>query len=542
MGRPTSKRKSGLYAMKGPRGSVPQLSRNFDPAGTAHGAPGLETFVDAEAAPQSTFSIDVDTGSYSLMRRDLSEGNALPPPGRVRSEEMVNYFDYAYPEPTGDVPLSVTSEVGPCPWDTTHRLVHVGVQGRHIAVEKTPARNLVSLIDVSGSMSAQLPLVISSLGFLTEQLGAEDTISVVVYAGAAGTVLPPTAGSEKSTILAALARLSAGGSTNGGEGIHLAYRLAEENFVEGGINRVMVATDGDFNVGVTGHAALVDLIETKRESGVFLSVLGYGGSRYRDGTMEQLADKGNGNYAFIDGPTEARKVLVEQAGSTLVTIAKDVKIQVEFDPALVARYRLVGYANRRLDNRDFADDTKDAGEIGAGHTVTALYEVEPAGPTTEGTLMQLGLRYKDPDGDVSRLVRAAVRDTGAALEQTSDAFRFSAAVAGFAEVLGTPSADVAADGLLAIRDLAAAARGDDPRCRRAEFVRLVEAASALRGTRLTPTALTCVADDVPQLLAHAHDSDDDTPFDWGRFVLNVLSLLPPLMALPLFVVALRRKR
>jgi len=618
MGTPTSKQKSGLYAMRGPSNAVPQLARSYDPAlgarnagilgmmtqesghflASPYGAAfavgssdadvwgGLQAdarsgrslvfdpasyrswfeaaFTPVDRDPRSTFSIDVDTGSYTLARRSLTEG-ALPAPGSIRVEEMINYFDYDYPEPRGEVPVSITSEVGPCPWNPEHRLVHLGVQGKHVATTAVPPRNLVFLIDVSGSMSGELPLVVSSLAYLTEQLGADDRISIVVYAGAAGTVLPPTAGTDKARILGALERLEAGGSTNGGEGIHLAYGLAEQHFVEGGINRVILATDGDFNVGVVGENALVELIGAKRRSGVFLSVLGYGSSNFQDRAMEQLADEGNGNYAYIDGLAEARRVLVEQAGATLQTIAKDVKIQVLFEPDAVEQYRLVGYANRVLAHRDFADDTKDAGEIGAGHTVTALYEVVPAAEPSGGPLMELKLRYKQPDADRSEQVMVPVHDRGAELSDTTDDFRFSAAVAGFGQALeGLPTPSERAS-LPALRDLARDARGADRHCRRAELVSLVERASALQGQALTASGIQCVPTEGPGPVTYAeplvpveeHEGDeeqdqvrsgsssgssDEAPFDWKRFVVEVLYLLPPLLAMPLFVMALRRPR
>jgi secreted protein with Ig-like and vWFA domain len=501
----------------------------------------------------STFSIDVDTGAYSLLRRRLVEQGSLPVPAAVRIEEMINYFDYDYPEPTGDAPVSITTEVGPCPWDDAHRLVRVGLQGKHVAPAAVPPRNLVFLVDVSGSMRRDLPLVVSSLTALTEQLGERDRIAIVVYAGAAGTVLPPTRGSDKTTIRTALARLKAGGSTNGGQGIEHAYALARKHFVKGGINRVVLATDGDFNVGLTSHEALVRLIEAKRRSGVFLSVLGFGGANYQDQAMEQLADKGNGNYAFIDSEAEAHKVLVEQVGGTLVTVAKDVKLQVTFDPNVVKRYRLVGYDNRVLADRDFADDTKDAGEIGSGHTVTALYEYEPAA-AAGGDVMQLHLRYKEPDGAHSRLLEVAVPNAPSAmLGQASHDFRFAAAVAGFGQALrGVPS-KAEPGSLLAVRDLAAGALGEDPQCRRAELVRLVERASALRGFALPPVESACFPVEPPPAVdllavpeeparAQAPAPAAPQPFDWARFVLEVLYLLPPLLALPLFVMALRRPR
>ncbi len=515
-------------------------------------------FVAVADDPVSTFSIDVDTGSYSLLRRQLVDYGSLPEPDGVRVEELINYFDYDYPEPTGDVPVSITSEVGPCPWDDAHRLVRVGLQAKHVAPAEMPSRNLVFLVDVSGSMSDALPLVVSSLTDLTEQLGADDRIAIVTYAGASGTVLPPTRGSDKATILAALERLEAGGSTNGGQGIEHAYALARRHFVEGGINRVVLATDGDFNVGVVSHDALVELIEAKRKSGVFLSVLGFGGYNYQDHVMEQLADKGNGNYAYIDGEAEARKVLVEQLSGTLVTVAKDVKIQVTFDPTRVERYRLVGYTNRVLADRDFADDTKDAGDIGAGHTVTALYEIETTG-VEGGNVMELDLRYKDPDGDESRLVEVPVsNDRVEGLSEASRDFRFAAAVAGFGRLLqGTPSKSEQGT-MHALRDLAIEARGADPQCRRAELVQLIDRASALRDNPLPHHELWCssvgslprehyrdrlAVEDEPVHVQASHPGPIvvATPA-WQRFVLDVLGLLPPLLALPLFVMALRRPR
>src|SRR5947209_10778167 len=337
-------------------------------------------FLEAARAPLSTFSIDVDTASYSNTRRFLSEGR-LPPKDAVRIEELINYFNYDYPQPSGSAPFSVTAEVADCPWNARHKLVHIGLQGRRVSTEDMPPANLVFLIDVSGSMNEprKLPLVKSSLRTLAEQLSARDRVAIVVYAGTSGLVLPSTPGDRKGEIIAAIDRLEAGGSTNGGEGIQLPYRVAQDNFIRGGTNRVILSTDGDFNVGVTGDDALVRLIEEKRKSGIFLSVLGVGTGNLNDSMMEKLADRGNGNYAYIDTEEEARKALGEEAAGTLATIAKDVKIQVEFNPRLVAGYRLIGYENRLLAARDFNDDRKDAGEIGAGHTVTALYEIVPAG-------------------------------------------------------------------------------------------------------------------------------------------------------------------
>ncbi|MCA9651440.1 MAG: VWA domain-containing protein [Myxococcales bacterium] len=447
----------------------------------------------------STFSIDVDTASYSNTRRFLNEGR-LPPADAVRIEELVNYFEYDYPQPTGDDPFSVVTEVAPCPWNADHRLVHIGLQGKAMAAKEVPARNLVFLLDVSGSMSDadKLPLLKRGMQMLAEQLRPQDRVSIVVYAGASGVVLEPT--SDRDAIKQALDRLEAGGSTNGGAGIELAYRLASESFVEGGINRVILATDGDFNVGMTSEGELTRLIEEKRKSGVFLSVLGFGRGNLGDSTMEQLADKGNGNYAYIDSGAEAHKVLVEQAGATLVTIAKDVKIQVEFNPAEVAAYRLVGYENRKLAHRDFNDDTKDAREIGAGHTVTALYEVVPVGHGTapgvdplkyqaqpelsaaagSGELMTVKLRYKRPQGTRSKLLSTPIRDQDGSLSEASEDFRFSAGVAELGLLLrGSKWRADATFGQA--HELAASALGRDAHGRRAELLGLIQQAAALSG-------------------------------------------------------------
>ena len=457
-------------------------------------------FFEVARAPLSTFSIDVDTASYSNMRRYLRDGQ-LPPKDAVRIEELINYFSYDYPQPAGDAPFSINSEVSACPWNKKHRLVHIGLQGKRMHKEDLPPANLVFLVDVSGSMNTpdRLPLVKSSLRMLAEQLAPRDRISIVVYAGASGLVLPSTSGDRRGEILAALDALEAGGSTNGAAGIQLAYRVAEENFIRGGVNRVILATDGDFNVGVTSEGELTRLIEEKRKSGVFLSVLGFGTGNVKDATMETLADKGNGNYAYIDDIGEARKVLGDQLGATLATIAKDVKIQVEFNPRQAAAYRLIGYENRLLRDQDFNDDTKDAGEIGAGHTVTALYEVVPFGQKFDASgvdalkyqkpaevsanaasreLMTIKIRYKDPDADDSKLLSVWVADAGTTLESASNNFKFSSAVAGFGMLLRDSKhkgdarySDVAG--------LARAAAGADTQGYRTEFIQLVERAQTL---------------------------------------------------------------
>jgi len=457
-------------------------------------------FLEASRAPLSTFSIDVDTASYSNTRRFLDEGQ-LPPRDAVRIEELVNYFSYEYPQPVGEAPFSVKAEVADCPWNTQHRLVQIGLQGRRVSTETMPPANLVFLVDVSGSMGEphKLPLVKQGLRTLAEQLTSRDRVAIVTYAGASGLALPSTPGDRRNEIIAAVERMEAGGSTNGASGIRLAYNVAEQNFIRGGTNRVVLATDGDFNVGVTGDEELVRIIEGGREKGVSLSVLGFGTGNLNDSMMEKLADHGNGNYAYIDSESEARKALGEQAAGTLLTIAKDVKIQVEFNPRLVVGYRLIGYENRLLAAKDFNDDRKDAGEIGAGHTVTALYEVVPAGQKVEnpgvdelkyaqapeapegtgsGEIMTVKLRYKEPDGDVSKPLNFGVVDTRAAYANASADFKFAAAVAEFGMLLrgsrykGQASYDSAAQ-------LARASVGADLQGRRSEFVRLVESARTL---------------------------------------------------------------
>jgi len=451
-------------------------------------------------SPLSTFSIDVDTASYANVRRFLNNGQ-LPPPGAIRIEEMINYFDYQYPQPGGEHPFSVTVEVAECPWNGAHRLARIGLKGYEIPANERPPANLVFLIDVSGSMDQpnKLPLLQEALKMMVTQLTAQDQVAMIVYAGATGLALPPTSCRNRGAIVAAIDHLKAGGSTNGGAGIQLAYDTAISQFIESGVNSVVLATDGDFNVGVTSQDQLVGLIEEKAKSGVFLSVLGFGMGNLKDSTLEKLADKGNGNYAYIDTIEEAQKVLVDQVGGTLVTIAKDVKIQVEFNPAEVAAYRLIGYENRMLAAQDFNDDKKDAGEIGAGHTVTAFYEIVPAGQAIDvpsvdplkyqtptevsdsadsGELMTVKLRYKEPDGDISKLLAVPVSDTGLTLDRSSDDFAFAAAVAGFGLVLrkSEHTQDFAYSDVI---ELASTAVGDDPSGYRAQFVELVRAAMAL---------------------------------------------------------------
>ncbi|MBN3890518.1 MAG: VWA domain-containing protein [Nostoc sp. JL31] len=453
--------------------------------------------------PLSTFSIDVDTASYSNVRRFITQGE-LPPKDAVRIEELINYFTYNYPQPKGDRPFSVTTEVAAAPWNSQHKLVQVGLQGKRLESKTLPPSNLVFLIDVSGSMDDpnKLPLVQQSLKLLVNQLRPEDRVSLVVYAGNAGLVLPATAGSQKSTILAAIDRLKAGGSTAGGQGIELAYKIAKESFLKSGNNRVILATDGDFNVGVSSDGELTRLIEQKREQGIFLTVLGFGTGNYKDGKMEQLADKGNGNYAYIDTLLEAKKVLVNDLRGTLFTIAKDVKIQVEFNPAKVQAYRLIGYENRLLQNQDFNDDKKDAGDIGAGHSVTALYEIIPTGTKSDvklpeidplryqrsgetvsnaagNELMQVKLRYKLPQDSTSQLITQTIQDNDLRADQIpSTNLRFAAAVATFGMVLrdseykGDASYDL-------VMKLATQGKGEDQEGYRGEFIRLVEQSRGL---------------------------------------------------------------
>jgi Ca-activated chloride channel family protein len=460
-------------------------------------------FIAVADDPRSTFSIDVDTASYSNTRRFLVDGQ-LPPADAVRIEELVNYFEYDYPEPDKGKPFAVVSEVGECPWRAEHRLVHIGIQGKHLKQDTIPPRNLVFLVDVSGSMRDpdKLPLLRQGLMMLADRLRESDRVAIVVYAGASGVVLEPT--NDKRQIRRALSRLSAGGSTAGAEGLELAYEVAKRNFRKDAINRVILASDGDFNVGPSSEGELVDLIEEKRRSGVFLSVLGFGTGNLNDAMMESIADHGNGNYAYIDSEREAERVLVAQADSTLVTIAKDVKIQVEFNPAEVESYRLIGYENRVLAHDDFNDDEKDAGEIGAGHTVTALYEIVPAGAgeveprvdplkyrdggglsaaSASGELMTVKIRYKQPDGDTSDRLSFPVTDDDRQLSDTTDDYRFSAAVASFGMLLRDSQHRGQSTWALT-QKLAHGAIGRDPRGDRREFLDLVRKAAALSGDRL----------------------------------------------------------
>lgn len=450
--------------------------------------------------PFSTFSIDVDAASYSNMRRFINRGQ-LPPKDAVKIEELINYFGYDYEAPRGKHPFAVNHEVSVSPWNPKHQLVHIGLQGERIETDNLPAANLVFLLDVSGSMNAsdKLPLLKKSLKLLVNEMRPEDKVAIVVYAGAAGEVLPSTSGKEKDKILTALENLSAGGSTAGGAGIKLAYKIAKKNFIKNGNNRIILATDGDFNVGASSDKVMEDLIEEKRDEGVFLTVLGFGTGNYKDSKMEILADKGNGNHAYIDNILEAKKVLVNEFGGTLFTIAKDVKIQVEFNPATVQAYRLIGYENRKLNDEDFNNDKKDAGELGAGHTVTALYEIIPvgvksdfkplddlkyqkteprkvSGNTTE--LMTVKLRYKKPDGDKSILLEQVIKKESVSLTKSSQNLKWSAAVAGFGMLLR----DSDFKGELNYKDviaLARSAKGADDQGYRSELIKLMETAELL---------------------------------------------------------------
>ncbi len=467
------------------------------------------SFLTVLGDPLSTFSIDVDTASYSNVRRFLNMGQA-PPPAAVRLEELVNYFPYEYAQPTDGKPFAVHVEMTSAPWNASHRVARIALKGKEIAQGERPAANLVFLVDVSGSMDSplKLPLVKQSLKFVVERLTDKDTVSLVTYAGESGVALPATNGGEKARIMAAIDGLGAGGSTNGAGGINTAYAQAAKHFQKEGINRVILATDGDFNVGASSDAAMMKLITEKAKSGVFLSVLGYGMGNTKDSKMEILADKGNGNYAYIESLSEARKSLADQLNGTLVTIAKDVKIQIEFNPAVIRSYRLLGYENRMLAKEDFNNDKKDAGEIGAGHTVTALYELIPAGVAEErvstdtlkyqtrtaqeppqpavappadnagnGETMTVKLRWKAPDADVSQLMEVPVKDGGGKIAEASGETRWAVAVAGFAALLNNSQYP----GLSweDVRALARGSKGADPNGYRGEFLQLLDKAESL---------------------------------------------------------------
>ncbi len=458
-------------------------------------------FLSVAAHPLSTFSIDVDTASYANVRRLLQHGE-LPPAGTVRIEEMINYFTYDYAPPTDDVPFATHVEMVGCPWNEQHALARIAIKGREIEHDQRPVSNLVFLLDVSGSMSDSnnLPLVKSAIKMLVEKFTENDRVAIVVYAGASGVVLPSTTADQKQAIFAALDKLHAGGATHGSEGLELAYQFAVENFVSGGANRVILCTDGDFNVGTTNQSDLVQLIQNKASSGVYLSVLGFGMGNYQDSTLEKLADNGNGNYGYIDTLNEARKLFVEQLTGTLITIAKDVKIQVDFNASRVSAYRLIGYENRMLQAEDFRDDSKDAGEIGAGHTVTALYEIVPVGvesPTVavdpskyqqtsaRGAsdnpfeVLTVRLRYKEPDSSLSQELRVPLQHSDKSFAEASPDFQFATAVAQFGMLL-RGSKYKGNTTFEAVREIGRANLDWDPHGYRAEFVALVEQAMSLR--------------------------------------------------------------
>ena len=450
-------------------------------------------YKDAMIDPLSTFSIDVDAASYSNVRRFLNNGQK-PPVDAVRIEEMINYFSYNYPQPDKGHPFAIYQELAQCPWNDESLLLHIGLQGEKIETESLPASNIVFLIDVSGSMNSQnkLPLLKKAFKLLVQQLREEDRVAIVVYAGSSGVVLPSTQGDEKEKIIESLERLQAGGSTAGAAGLKLAYQVATENFIKNGNNRIILATDGDFNVGQSSNAEMERLIEKEREKGIFISVLGFGMGNYQDSKMEIIADKGNGNYAYIDNIMEAKKVLVNEFGGTLFTIAKDVKIQIEFNPAVVESYRLIGYENRLLNNEDFEDDKKDAGELGAGHTVTALYEIKLAnhGSLSKNELKYqtsqvnklakegdevatIKFRYKNPNGTKSILLEEIIPYADHTISEMSDNFKFSAAVASFGMLLRDSEYKGNANYKSTIK-LAQDAKGKDLEGYRSEFIQLIK--------------------------------------------------------------------
>jgi Ca-activated chloride channel family protein len=449
---------------------------------TAFYAPIVENGFNATKDNNTTtFSIDVDKASYANVRRFLA-ANTIPPPDAVRIEEMVNYFSYHYPQPSDGRPFAVSTEVAGCPWNAAHRLLRIGIQGKTTEQWQLAPNNLVFLLDVSGSMMPpdRLPLIKASLRLLVDQLRADDTVAIVVYAGAAGIVLPPTSGADKPAILKALDRLQAGGSTNGADGIRLAYQVAKEKFLTKGNNRVILATDGDFNVGVSRFDDLTKLIEEQRDRNIYLTCLGVGNDNLQDGKIELLADKGNGNYFYLDSINEAKKVFQHELAGTLVTVADDVKVQLTFDPTAVASYRQIGYENRALNNKDFTDDTKDAGELGSGHSVTALYELVPL--RTTGAIATLKIRYKDPGAASSQEVANTINDEGKSVYEANPDTQFATAVAEFGMLLrnskyrGTASwADVTA--------LARAMQGEDIEGYRAELLKLLDSGRTLLGDR-----------------------------------------------------------
>ena len=453
------------------------------------------TFKYSQLSPLSTFSIDVDKASYSNIRRMINNGQKVPADA-VKIEEMINYFDYKYTQPTDEHPFSIQTEYSSCAWNKDHKLVKIGLQGKEVPMDKIPPSNLVFLLDVSGSMNStnKLPLLKSAFKLLVNQLREQDKVSIVVYAGAAGLVLEPTSGANKQKILESLNNLQAGGSTAGGAGIELAYKIAQENFIDGGNNRVILATDGDFNVGASSNKSMEELIVEKRKSGVFLTALGFGMGNYKDSKLEILADKGNGNHAYIDTMQEAQKVLGKEFGGTLYTIAKDVKIQVEFNPTKVAAYRLIGYENRLLADEDFIDDTKDAGELGSGHSVTALYEIILVGVKSKflkdvdglkytkttstnsfsDELLTVKFRYKKPDGNTSKEIVYPLVEEEIAFSDTSDDFKFVSAVSLFGMKIRKSKFSKKSN-FDDVISLAENGRGTDKEGYRAEFIRMVKA-------------------------------------------------------------------
>ncbi len=483
------------------RGAFQRYNSDFNTEG--YSAINENGYKNVKNNPLSTFSIDVDNASYSNIRRFINMGE-LPPADAVRIEEMINYFKYDYPEPDGAHPFSIYTELAVCPWNSKHQLLQVGLRGKSIDKSSLPSSNLVFLLDVSGSMNApnKLPLLKSAFGLLVNELRPQDRVAIVVYAGAAGLVLESTPGNRKEAIMRAIDNLEAGGSTAGGAGLKLAYTEAEKNFVKGGNNRIILATDGDFNIGESSNGGMERLIESEREKGVFITVLGFGMGNIKDDKMEIIADKGNGNYSYIDNLQEARKVLVREFGGTLFTIAKDVKFQIEFNPEKVASYRLIGYENRLLNDEDFNDDTKDAGEMGAGHNVTALYELIPTGtgeriPSVDPLKYQssrvekdinknnaneyltIKLRYKKPDGTTSILIDKPVKGYVSDMEDASDNLRFAAAVSEFGMILRDSEFKGNAT-LAGAASLARSARGSDDNGYRSELIRLIDTAKDMR--------------------------------------------------------------
>lgn len=505
-GRVAPSAKMQTYAVQPSIAPMPSMAYDADFNTEEYKSLNENIFHDTKKNPLTTFSIDVDRAAYSNVRRMLNLGQ-FPQRDVVRIEEIINYFDYDYPQPKGEYPVAIHTEFSDSPWNKGLKLLHIGLQAKTIPTDNLPSSNLVFLVDVSGSMNQanKLPLVKEAFKLLVNQLRPNDRVAIVVYAGAAGTVLSSTPGNQTATIKDALDKLSAGGSTAGGEGIKLAYKIAQENFIKGGNNRVILASDGDFNVGVSSEGELQQIVEEKRKSGVYLSVLGFGMGNYKDHKMETLSDKGNGNYAYIDNLQEAQKVFVHEFGGTLFTVAKDVKLQLEFNPKFVKGYRLIGYENRIIKNEEFHDDKKDAGEMGSGHTVTALYEIIPAGvesaylskvdelkyqKTTEPTsasqsdeLVTIKLRYKQPDSETSRLFEVLVRDTHTPFTRTSDNFRFAVSVAEWGLLLRKSEFKGTATYAQVIQT-AQSALAKDSEGYRSEFVRLVKLAQSLDSTEV----------------------------------------------------------